>query len=267
MNISTIMPLWPRDQRDDYAAEVGNIPTWQVFAPSAERATGAAVVVFPGGGYCGLAPHEGPGYAEWLAAHGVAGIVVNYRLGSRGHRHPAMWQDAARAVRLARANAARLGLDRQRIGVMGSSAGGHLAATILTQFDAGDADSADPVERESSRPDLGILCYPVITFGEFTHSGTREALLGQNPPPSLVEQLSAELQVTGETPPCFVWHTWEDGAVPVENSMRFAAALRERGVRFELHVYERGGHGMGLGDKHRWAGDCLAWLRERSFVE
>ncbi|MDR1190680.1 MAG: alpha/beta hydrolase [Verrucomicrobiales bacterium] len=267
MQISKIRTLWPREGTVDYAAEIGNIPTWQVYSPSAERATGAVMVIFPGGGYGELAGHEGPGYAEWLAAHGVTGIVVNYRLGTRGHRHPAMLQDAARAVRLARYHAAEHGLDRQRIGVMGSSAGGHLAATLLTQFDAGTADSDDPVERESSRPDLGVLCYPVITFGALGHDGTRDNLLGQNPSLTLVEQLSAEKHVTVETPPCFVWHTWEDGGVPVENAMFFAAALREKGVRFELHVYERGGHGMGLGDKHRWAGDCLAWLRERSFVD
>jgi acetyl esterase/lipase len=266
---ATEIPLWP-DTADVGPAE--NRPSITVYAPATGTATGAAMVIFPGGGYAGLARHEGEGYARWFAQQGVAAFVVKYRLGSKGNRHPAMLNDAARAVRLVRSRAAEWSLDRERVGVIGSSAGGHLAATILTQFDTGRPDDIDPIERESSRPTLGILCYPVIAMGKYTHAGSRRNLLGSNPSPELIEKLSAELQVTAETPPCFIWHTWEDKGVPIENSMLFAAALREKGVRFELHIYEKGGHGLGLGDQggkvppHRWAGDCLAWLRERGFV-
>jgi acetyl esterase/lipase len=266
MNISKIMPLRSQQGEVDYAAEEGNIPNWQVFAPEPGQATGAAMVILPGGGYEGLADHEGAGFAKWLVEHGITCLVVKYRLGGKGHRHPAMWHDAARAVRLARFHAKEWGIDPRRVGVMGSSAGGHLAATILTQFDAGDANHGDLVERESSRPDLGVLCYPVISMGPYTHSGSKENLLGTKAPQGLVDSLSNEKRVTVDTPPCFIWHTWEDATVPVENSMMFARSLREKGVRFELHIYEYGGHGMGLGDSHRWALDCLAWLKECGFA-
>ncbi len=230
------------------------------------------MVICPGGGYAGLARHEGHDYALWLNQHGVAAFVLKYRLGSRGYRHPAMLQDAARAVRLVRARAADWGCDARRVGIMGSSAGGHLAATLLTHFDPGRPEASDPVERLSSRPDLGILCYPVITMGEFTHPGSKRHLLGPAPDPALVEQLSNEKQVRPETPPCFLWHTWEDTAVPVENSLQFAAALRRAGVPFDLHIYQQGRHGLGLADGppfarvHPWAADCLVWLRVQGFV-
>ena len=259
--------LWPGGAPCALGTAETDIPTLTAWLPDPKIATGAAIVVFPGGGYGGLADHEGAGYAEWLAANGIAGLVLKYRLGSSGYRHPAMLNDAARAVRLARSKAAEWKIDIQRVGIMGSSAGGHLASSLLTHFSQGDAKHPDPVEREDSRPDLGILCYPVITMGEFTHTGSRDNLLGANASPELIEFLSSEKQVTKNTPPCFVWHTWEDGGVPVENSINFAMALRENGVRFELHVYEKGGHGMGLANpRHRWSEDCLAWLRERGFA-
>ena len=156
---------------------------------------------------------------------------------------------------------------------MGSSAGGHLTATLLTHFDAGDKNAADVIERQSSRPDLGILCYPVISMGEFTHKGSRQNLLGTNATPELVALLSNELQVTTNTPPCFLWTTFEDKTVPMENTMMFAEALRKNHVPFDLHVYQNGGHGMGLKDKppfahpHPWAGDCLFWLQAQGFVK
>jgi acetyl esterase/lipase len=232
------------------------------------------MVICPGGGYGGLAPHEGAQYARFLNEYGIAGFVLKYRLGSGGYRHPAMLQDAARAVRLVRARAGEWKVDPQHIGIMGSSAGGHLASTLLTHFDAGKPDAADPIERQSSRPDLGILCYAVITLGQFTHQGTKNNLLGKDPSPELVRQLSNELQVTKDTPPCFIWHTYEDKAVPVENSLQFAEALRKAGVPFDLHIYQQGPHGLGLGTRdwnpekrHPWTRDCLFWLRAQGFVK
>jgi len=267
------IPLWPAGAPGALGEKDDDKPTLTAFLPAPEKATGAAIVICPGGGYGGLAAHEGAGYAEWLAENGIAGIVLKYRLGSKGYRHPAMLNDAARAVRLTREKAGEWKIDPKRVGIMGSSAGGHLASTLLTHFDAGKADATDPVERLSSRPDLGILCYAVISMGPNTHGGSKGNLLGKDPAPELVELLSNEKQVTKETPPCFIWHTWEDKAVKVENSLDFAAALQKAGVPFDLHVYQKGGHGMGLGGgraggaHHPWAADCLFWLKERGFAK
>ncbi len=266
------LPLWPNGAPGALGTADKDIPTLTPYLPEPDQATGAAIVVCPGGGYGGLAPHEGNDYALWLNQHGVAAFVLKYRLGSKGYRHPAMLQDAARAVRLVRAQAGEWKVDPKRVGIMGSSAGGHLASTLLTHFDAGQPDAADPVEHQSSRPDLGILCYAVITMGQYTHQGSMHNLLGNSPSPELIELLSNEKQVTKDTPPCFIWHTWEDGAVPVENSLQFAEALRKAGVPFDLHIYQKGGHGMGLADKppfahpHPWAADCLYWLKVQGFV-
>lgn len=266
------VPLWPDGAPGARGRTEADRPTLTPYLPEPDARTGAAIVVCPGGGYGGLASHEGHDYALWLNQHGLAAFVLKYRLGTHGYRHPAMLQDAARAVRLVRARAAEWGCDPGRVGIMGSSAGGHLAATLLTHFDAGRPEAADPVERQSSRPDLGILCYPVITMGEFTHAGSRHNLLGPDPAPELVEELSAERRVTRDTPPCFLWHTWEDPVVPVENALQFAAALRKAGVSFDLHIYEKGPHGLGLADQppfarpHPWAADCLHWLKVRGFL-
>jgi acetyl esterase/lipase len=265
-------PLWPDGAPGALGASSNDIPTLTAYLPDPTNATGAAMVICPGGGYVHLAPHEGNDYALWLNQYGVTCFVLKYRLGSHGYRHPAMLQDAARALRWVRAHAQEFKVDRQRVGIMGSSAGGHLAATLLTHFDAGDTNAADAVERESSRPDLGVLCYAVITLGDVTHRGSRDNLLGTNPPPELVRLLSNELQVTTNTPPCFLWTTFADTTVPMENTLMFAEALRKNHVPFALHVYDKGPHGMGLKDKapfahpHPWAADCLFWLREQKFV-
>jgi acetyl esterase/lipase len=259
-------PLWPGGAPGALGTADHDIPTLTPYLPEPAQATGAAIVVCPGGGYGGLAGHEGKDYALWLNEHGIAGFVLKYRLGSHGYRHPVMLQDAARALRTLRARAVEWGVDPKRVGVMGSSAGGHLASTLLTHFDSGQADAADPIDRQSSRPDLGILCYPVISLGKFTHQGSKQNLLGKEPAPELVQLLSNELQVTPQTPPCFVWHTAEDTAVPVENSLEFAAALRRAGVPFDLHIYQRGRHGIGLAGGHAWTKDCLFWLEQQGFA-
>jgi acetyl esterase/lipase len=272
-------PLWPEGAPGALGKEDKDIPTLTPFFPDSAKATGAAMVVLPGGGYGGLADHEGTAYALWLKDQGVTAFVLKYRLGSSGYRHPIMLQDASRAIRLVRANATEWKLDTKRIGIIGSSAGGHLTSTLITHFDAGKVDAADPIDRQSSRPDIAVLCYPVITMGEKTHSGSKMNLLGKDPSPELMKEVSNELHVTRETPPCFIFATFEDAAVPVENSLEFAAALRRAGVPFDLHIYEKGKHGIGLGFKpysgydadhaklHPWTHDCTVWLKAQGFVK
>jgi acetyl esterase/lipase len=267
------IPLWPDGAPGALGKADKDVPTLTPYLPAPEKAAGAAIVICPGGGYGALAPHEGRDYARFLNESGFTCFVLKYRLGSDGYRHPAMLQDAARAVRLVRARAVEWKLDARRVGIMGSSAGGHLAATLLTHFNAGKPEAADPIERQSSRPDLGILCYPVISMGRYTHEGSRQNLLGNDPSPELVRELSNELHVTANTPPCFIWHTWEDKGVPMENSLQFAEALRSAGVPFDLHIYQKGGHGLGLGsstwDPSRrlpWTADLVFWLKGQGWV-
>jgi acetyl esterase/lipase len=267
--------LWEGDAPGALGKRPQDIPTLTPFPAAAGKQTGATMLILPGGGYGGLAEHEGTGYAEWFAAHGINAYVLKYRLGSNGYRHPVMLNDAARALRMVRAFARRDGYDPARIGIIGSSAGGHLAATLATHFDSKNPDgptlaAGDAYDGESSRPDVAILCYPVISLGEFAHAGSRKNLLGENPAAALVQSLSNELQVTKDTPPTFLWHTVEDKAVPVENSLLFASALRRANVPFSLHIYELGAHGLGLGRPGReappWADQLLYWFKERKFT-
>jgi acetyl esterase/lipase len=262
--------LWEGDAPGARGQRPQDIPTLTPFAPEKGKRNGGTVLIFPGGGYANLAEHEGTGYAEWFVKQGFTAYVLKYRLGSNGYHHPIELGDASRALRMVRGFARRDGLDPQKILVIGSSAGGHLAASLVTHFDAGKMDASDPIERESSRPDFGILCYPVITFGEFAHAGSRKMLLGDTPSPALVKEMSPELNVKPDTPPCFIWSTMEDRTVPVENSLLFASALRKAGVPFSLHIYEKGPHGLGLGRPGRpappWDADLLYWLHEHKLV-
>lgn len=267
-------PLWPDGAPGALGKDAKDIPALTVFLPDPAKATGAAMVICPGGGYAHLADHEGSHYARWFNELGIAGFVLKYRLGSSGYRHPAMLQDASRAIRTVRARAAEWKLDPKRIGIIGSSAGGHLASTTMTHWDLGDANAVDAVERQNSRPDLAILCYAVVSsHRDFTHKGSRANLLGTNPPPELLKELSAELQVNAKTPPCFIWSTADDPVVPVENSLELAGALRRVGVPFDLHVYAHGPHGLGLGNRefdparfHPWTADCKLWLQQNGFA-
>jgi acetyl esterase/lipase len=260
-------PLWPGPAPGAKGTEPTDIPAISIYKPA--RPNGQAVVIFPGGGYGALAlDHEGFMCAEWLTSQGVTAIVTRYRLGSRGYRHPVMLNDAKRAVRSIRSRAAALGIDPARIGVWGFSAGGHLASTISTHFDAGDPNAADPVDRVSSRPDFAILGYPVVTFTEaWTHQGSKRNLLGENPPANLVDDLSNEKRVTAKTPATFLFHTNEDKGVPPENSVYYYLALRKAGVPAELHIYERGPHGVGLAPTDialsSWPARLSDWLRNR----
>jgi len=269
---SAEFPLWTGEIPGALGKEAKDIPTLTPYLAPSGKATGASIIICPGGGYAMPAPHEGSGYAIWLIEQGITAFVLKYRLGSAGYRHPAMMQDVQRAIRYVRANAVQWRLDPNRIGVMGSSAGGHLASTALTHFDVGNSAAPDPVDRISSRPDLGILCYPVITMGSNTHGGSKNFLLGNNPDPELVEFLSNEKQVKNDTPPVFLFHTFEDSAVKVENTLDFAAALRQHGVPFSLHIYPKGSHGMGLGSlqgdpasRHPWTNECALWLKEQGY--
>jgi len=259
--------LWPNGAPGAVSSAPEDIPTLTAFFPS-QRASGAAVIVCPGGGYTHLADHEGRPVAEWLNSIGITAFVLKYRIGPNYH-HPAPLQDAARAIRLVRSRAAEWKIDPKRIGILGFSAGGHLASTIGTHFDSGQANASDPIDRASSRPDLMVLIYPVITMGQFTHSGSRNQLIGTNPSADMVKLLSNEEQVTKETPPTFLVHTANDAAVPVENSLHFVEALRKAGAPFELHIYERGPHGFGLGVDDpilsTWPARCADWLHLQGF--
>lgn len=271
-------PLW-KDAAPIARGEdpVKDVPTLTPYLPAPDTRTGAAMVICPGGGYGGLAGHEGKDYALWMNKQGITAFVLKYRLGSSGYRHPAMLMDVQRAIRYVRANAADWQIDPERIGVMGSSAGGHLASTAATHFDNGNPDATDAIDKAGCRPNLAILCYPVISMGPNTHGGSRNNLLGPNPDPALVTFLSSELQVSNTTPPCFLWHTFEDGAVKLEGVLDFADALRKNHIPFELHVYEKGGHGMGLGIRpfkpeesqklHPWADEMGRWLKEHKFAQ
>ena len=262
--------LWPNGAPGAAGALPEDRPEISVFLP-ASGATGTGVIICPGGSYQMLAAEkEGSLVAEWLNKLGVAGFVLKYRLGPRYH-HPAMLQDAQRAIRTLRLRAAEFGLDPGRIGILGFSAGGHLASTAATHFDAGDPAASEPVGRVSSRPDFAILAYPVITMDPaYTHGGSRDNLLGPNPDPKLLASLSNELQVTAQTPPTFLFHTTADPAVPVENSINFYLALHKAKVPVEMHIYERGGHGMGLAPQDpvlsTWPDRLAAWLRMRGLL-
>lgn len=226
------------------------------------------VIVCPGGGYAHLAmSYEGTDIAKWLNTMGISGFVLKYRLGPKYH-HPVELEDAQRAIRYVRAHAAEFGIDPHRIGIWGFSAGGHLASTAGTHFDNGTPNSPDPIDRESSRPDFMILSYPVITFEEpYAHRGSRDALLGPNPDPALIELLSNEEHVTKDTPPTFLFHTSDDPVVPVQNSINFYLALRRAGVPAEIHIYEHGRHGVGLAqdmpELSTWPTLLANWLKLR----
>jgi len=263
--------LWPKGAPGALGDKDADKPTLTIYLPPADKATGTAVVVCPGGGYGSLAMgHEGKDPAEWLAKHGVAAFVLKYRI--TPYRHPAPMDDAQRALRTVRSRAKEWGVDPKRVGVWGFSAGGHLASTVATHFDAGKADADDPVERVSCRPDFAILAYPVITLNmPHTHISSRKNLLGDDPDEKLVESLCNEKQVTKETPPTFLFHTGDDPHVPVENSILFYSACRKSGVPAELHVYEHGAHGVGLAPNDpvlsSWPDRLEAWMKAHGWLK
>jgi len=267
----TPIKLWDGGAPNAKGNEPTDIPTITPFPAGKETASRAAVVVFPGGGYSHLSEiKEGSDVARWLNSLGITAFVLKYRLGMTYHQ-PNQLLDAARSVRYVRANAARYEIDADKIGIIGFSAGGHLASTLGTRFDPGKSNSTDPIERVSSRPDLMILLYPVITMGEFAHAGSKRNLLDENPSDELVKQYSNELHVTSDTPPTFLVHTMTDATVPVENSLMFVEALRKAKVPVEFHLYEKGPHGFGLAPADpvlsTWAARCADWLTLHGFTK
>ena len=267
-----IVLLWPNGAPGALGNEKADQPSLTVYRPAEARANGTAVIVCPGGGYGALAmDHEGRQVADWLNSLGVTAFVLKYRLAPRYH-HPSPLFDAQRAVRTVRATADQWKLDRQRIGLWGFSAGGHLASTAGTHFDDGNADSTDPIERVGSRPDFLILSYPVVTLKPpYTHTGSRNNLLGKKPDADLVDSLSNDSQVSARTPPTFLFHTSADTAVPPENSVLFYLALRKAGVPAELHIYQMGRHGVGLAPKDpvlsTWPNALAAWMRANGWLK
>jgi acetyl esterase/lipase len=268
----TVERLWAGAAPGSHGEADADTPTLSIFLPPAWHNGGAAMVVCPGGAYKLLmSSYEGDDIGRWLNSFGVAAFVLKYRIAPR-YRYPAPLLDAQRAVRFVRFNATRFRIHPDRVGIIGFSAGGHLASTVITHFDRGNPSAPDPVDRISSRPDFAILAYPIITFhSPWTHQESIENLLGPNPDPALIEELSNELHVTAETPPTFLFHTDQDTAVPPENSILFYQALRKAGVSAELHIFAQGKHGVGLANGH---GDAprvprlLSWpLRAEEWLE
>ncbi|MCP4642697.1 MAG: alpha/beta hydrolase [bacterium] len=271
-NGAEIVALWPEGAPDAIGNEESDKPILMVRRPDPAKSKGVAMIVCPGGGYSHLAwTKEGEKVADWLVNNGITACVLRYRHGPR-YLHPAPLQDGERAVRTVRARAEEWGLDKKRIGMLGFSAGGHLAATVGTHFTGWRPFALDPIDRVSSRPDFMILIYPVISLmAPNSHRGTLKNLLGHKVSESLKRDLSNEYHVTKKTPPTFLVHTSNDRTVSSANSALFYLALREAGVPAEIHIYEQGKHGFGLAEDDpvlsTWPGHCLAWLRTRGILE
>ena len=267
-----VIPLWAGPAPGALGEADSDIPAITVFLPRTMAQDTPAVIVCPGGSYVRLAMnHEGRQVASYLNSLGIAAFVLRYRLGPRYH-HPIELGDAQRAIRTLRSHAAEWRLDPARIGIMGFSAGGHLAMSASTHFDAGGAGAADSVERAGSRPDFAVLGYPVISMTEaWTHQGSRTNLLGNNPDPELAKSLSGEQAVTKETPPTFLFQTSADTTVPAENSVYYYLALRKADVPAEMHIFEKGPHGVGLANDDaalsEWSKLLANWLRGRGVVK
>jgi acetyl esterase/lipase len=266
------IPLWASGAPGALGSTPADQPEITPYLPPVGRATGTAVVVLPGGGYSHLSMEkEGSEIANWLASVGVTAFVVRYRLGPTYH-HPTELGDAQRAIRTVRARASDWGVDVSRVGIIGFSAGGHLASSTGTHFDAGTPSSNDVIERASSRPDFMLLMYPVITMrgDSLTHLGSRKSLLGESPDAAVVRLMSNELQVTRETPPTFIVHSTDDKTVPVENALMMYQALRNAAVPVEMHIFDHGGHGFGLAPNDAalsaWPGIAEAWMRRHGWL-
>lgn len=264
-------PLWSQAPPHAVGDSEDDVPTLTVFLPEQEAATASGIVIFPGGGYGHLAmEHEGYDVAKRFNEMGLAAFVVKYRHGKE-YGHPVPLLDARRAIRMVKHRSKEWNINSESIGVIGFSAGGHLASTTGTLFEEGNPNDQDPIEQMSSRPEFMVLVYPVISMTEeTTHQGSRNNLLGENPNSALVDSLSTEKQVSSNTPPTFLIHTSNDGAVPVENSLVFYQALKKVGVPAEMHIFEEGPHGFGLGEDNPllsgWTNQLQSWLKHRNII-
>jgi len=262
------IPLWPGKAPNGNGTFEDSTQELEVFLPAADKVNGAAIVLCPGGGYIRhVTDREGYPIAQWLNEHGIACIILEYRLPKLRHAVPLL--DAQRAIRTARSNAAKWRLDPKRIGILGFSAGGHVASTSATHFDLGNPAAADPIERQSSRPDFAWFVYPVVTMGDFTHTGSRKELLGDNPPVDLVRLYSNELQVSADTPPVFMAHAIDDKPVPIANSRQFVTAMQKHQRPVELLELPSGGHGFN-GCKgplwEQWKAAALVWSVNQKII-
>lgn len=257
--------LWESVKLEEFGPNE-NAPSIELFLLEGDNPK-PVMIIAAGGGYGRRAPHEAYPVAQWLNEIGISAIVLNYQVAP--FKHPVPLEDIKRAIRLTRYHASEWKVDPNRLGILGFSAGGHLASTAGIHFDFGKETTDDPIERFSSRPDLMVLCYPVITMGKHTHEGSKHNLLGENPNEELVSLLSNETQITENTPPAFIWHTADDASVDVENSLLFAAGLSRNKIPFDLHVFQSGRHGLGLALEHPeakvWPSLCEVWLRSRGF--
>ena len=265
-------PLWKDGTPGALGNEEKDIPMLNFYP--VENGCGSAVVVCPGGGYWMLSMEtEGKEVAQWLNANGIVAAVLEYRMSSRGYKHPAPMQDVQHAIQVVRSRAAELNVDPDKIGVIGFSAGGHLAGTAATIFLDADPEASDPALRVSSRPDFAILCYAVLTLGKdgVTNFGSQHNLLGKEATAEEVAAMSIPSLVSERTPPTFLWNTSEDTVVPAENSIDYYLACRKFNVPAELHVYAKGPHGVGIGASiegmKNWTTECLAWMRNYGFVK
>lgn len=259
------MVLWPNGAPGALGTAAKDIPTLTTYVP--EKASGAAMLLIPGGSYSGIYEGQAEPFALWLNEHGITAFVLRYRLGSAGYRYPAQLQDAVESMRQIRGNADKWKIDPKRIGVMGFSAGGHLTSTLINRPEDGEIEGRELTASVSARPDLAILCYPVISMITKPHATSRKMLIGEKPGDELVRRTSSELQVHPGLPPCFLWHTAEDKLVPVEHAQLYAAALHQNGVPHELHLYQHGDHGTGLiGTKHPWFADLVYWLKAQKWI-
>lgn len=256
--------LWPQGAPGAMGKEETDTPWIWLYPAAADKANGAAVVICPGGGYGGLATaHEGNEVAKWWNSLGVSAFVLKYRVAP--YKHPAPMNDVQRALRLVRSKAAEWKIDPARVGIMGFSAGGHLASTAATHFvESDNAEAKDEIDRLSCRPDFAVLCYPVITFTQelHMHAGSRRNLLGDKPEAEMIKLMSNELQVTERTPPTFLFHTAEDAGVPPENSVLFFEACRKAKVPVEMHIYQKGRHGVGLASDDAVLGTWTSRLKD-----
>lgn len=255
--------LWPDGAPGALGTTPKDIPTLTPYLPA--KASGAAMLLIPGGSYSGIYEGQAEPFALWLNEQGITVFVLRYRLGSAGYRYPAQLQDAVESMRQIRGGADRWKIDPRRIGVMGFSAGGHLVSTLINRPEDGEVDGRKPTV--SARPDLAILCYPVISMITKPHAASRKMLIGDKPGDELIRRTSSELQVHAGLPPCFLWHTAEDKLVPVEHAQLYAAALHKNGVPHELHLYQHGDHGTGLiGTQHPWFADLVFWLKAQRWI-